>query len=99
MKYKGQRYYGVYSAGLRTATVKSVPESMCYENYVLKKNRRGMYEMAGTDAPYMYIHGYKLELTKAKGSTGYVIYYQDVRKFPRKMLKNQRYSDIRDRLS
>lgn len=91
MKYKGQRYYGVYSAGLRTATVpKSVPESMCYENYVLKKNRRGMYEMAGTDAPYMYIHGYKLELTKAKGSTGYVIYYQDVREISQENVKKSK---------
>ena len=46
--------------------------------------------MAGTDAPYIYIHGYKLELTKAKGSTGYVIYYQDVREISQENVKKSK---------
>lgn len=80
MTYNGHKYYSAYSGILRTATVpRSVPEAVYYEEHVIVKGSGGESRMVHADAPYMYVHGYKLKLKKNVRSTGYAIYYQDVR--------------------
>lgn len=80
MTYNGQTYYSAYSNNQKTATVpRSVSEAVYYENQIVVKRGHGEYSLAKADAPYMYVHGYKLELTKTNGCTGCAVYYQDVR--------------------
>lgn len=78
--YGGKNYLGEASATLKTATIpKSVSSAAYLEKEVLTLSKSGDYKLLSSDASFAYVHGYKLDITKASGATGYIIYYQDVK--------------------
>lgn len=80
MTYDGVTYYSAFSNALKTATVpRSVKDAVFYEKQVLRRSSSREYSLLKSDAPYLYIRGYKLQISNTNRTTGYVVYYQDVK--------------------